>query len=89
MLLEYCDEKEVCLANTWHRKNARYLTFSAGANETEIDFVLVSKENRKYLRDVKVIPWELQHRLLVVDVDKRKQEKVMKKESVIKEEFGS
>jgi len=49
----------------------------------------VSKENRKYLRDVKVIPWELHHRLLVVDVDKRKQEKVMKKESVIKEEFGS
>ena len=28
--------------------------------------------NRKYLRDVKVIPGELQHRLVVVDLVKKK-----------------
>ena len=33
------------------------------------------------MKDVKVIPWELQHRLLVADVDKRKLNKVIKKES--------
>ena len=31
-------------------------------NETEIDFVLVDKNNRKYLKDVKAMRWELQHR---------------------------
>ena len=45
---------------------------------------LVSKENRKFLKDVKVIPLELQHRLLVADVDKRKLNKVDKKESRVK-----
>ena len=36
------------------------------------------------MKDVKVIPWELQHRLLVADVDKRKLNKVIKKESRVK-----
>ena len=45
---------------------------------------LVNKENRKILKDVKVIPWELQHRLLVAYVDKRKLNKVVKKESRVK-----
>ena len=41
---------------------------SAGGNGNEIDFVLVGiKENKKYLRDVKVIPGKLQHRLVVTD----------------------
>ena len=44
MLLKFCGEKELCVANTWFRK---------GENRK------VSKENRKYLRDVKVIPGEL------------------------------
>ncbi|XP_068692885.1 uncharacterized protein [Montipora foliosa] len=57
MLLEFCDEKELCVANTWFTKGEkRKVTYSAGENETEIDFVLVGKGNRKFLRDVKVIP---------------------------------
>ena len=51
-----------------------------GGNETEINSFLVDKNNRKYLKDVKVIPWELQHRLVVTDVDKRKLKKVVKNE---------
>ena len=43
-----------------------------GGNETEIDFVLVDKNNRKHLKDVKAIPWELQYRVVVTDIDKRK-----------------
>ena len=43
-----------------------------GRNETEIDIALVGKNNRKYLKDVKTIPCELQHRLVVTDIDKRK-----------------
>ena len=37
------------------------------------------KTNRKYLKDVKAIPWELQHRLVVTDIDKRRLKKVVKK----------
>ena len=82
MLLEFCDEKELCVANTWFRKGEkRKVTYSAGENETEIDFVLVGKGNRKYLRDVKVIPGELQHRLVVTDLVKKKV-KVVRKEGI-------
>ena len=67
------------MANTWFRKGEkRKVTYSAGGNESEIDFVLVGKGNRKYLRDVKVIPGELQHRLVVVDLVTKKVKKVKK-----------
>ena len=49
-----------------------------GGNETEIDFVLAGKNNKKYLKDMKAIPWELQHQLVVTDIDKRKLKKVVK-----------
>ena len=71
-LLEFCDEKELCEANTWlEKKEQRKITSSIGGNETEIDFVLVSRNNKKHLKDVKAIPWELEHRLVVTDIDKR------------------
>ena len=65
------------------------MTYSAGGNGTEIDFVLVGKENTKYLRDVKVVPSELQHRLVVVDLVKKKVKKVVSKEAIGRRKFGS
>ena len=56
-LLEFCDEKELWVANTWfEKKEQRKITYSMIRNETEIDFVLVGRNNRKYLKDVKAIP---------------------------------
>ena len=56
MLLDFCVQKELCVANTWYKKRyERKVTYSSGGNDTEINFVLVGKEKRKYLRDVKVI----------------------------------
>ena len=68
-LLEFCDKKELRVASTWfEKKEKRKITYSMGGNEPDIDFVLVGKNN-KYLKDVKAIPWELQHRLVVTDID--------------------
>ena len=84
-LLEFCDEKELCVTNTWfEKKEQRKTTYSMGENETEIDFVLIGKNNRKYLKDVKAIPWELQHRLVVTAIDKRKLKKVVKNKQTIR-----
>ena len=33
------------------------MTYSIGGNKMEIDFVLVAKSNRKYLKDLKAISW--------------------------------
>ena len=96
MLLDFCDQKELSVANTWYKKNdKRKVTHSSGGNDTAIDFVLVGKEKRKYLRDVKVVPGELQHRLVVVDVEEQKLKKSRKvryrvwklKKKEIKEKF--
>ena len=47
--------KRSCVWQTYGSEK-RKVTYSAGANESEIDFVLVGKGNRKYLRYVKIIP---------------------------------
>ena len=40
ILLEFCDEKELCVANTWFKKNEeRKITYISGGHRTEIDFV--------------------------------------------------
>ena len=99
LLLDFCDQKELCVANLWYKKkDKRKATYNSGGNDTEMDFVLVGKEKTKYLRDVKVILGELQHRLVVVDEEKKlkKSEKKSKrarwrvwklKEKDIKEKF--
>ena len=57
------------MANTWFKKTyKRKITYSAGGCGTEIDFVFVGEKYRKYISDVKVIPQELQHRLVVVNL---------------------
>ena len=79
MLLDFCNQKELCVANTWYKQRGnRKVTYSSGGNDTEIDFVLVGKK-RKYIRDVKVIPGELQHRLVVVKVEEQKLKMSVKK----------
>ena len=79
ILLDFCDQEELFVASTWYKKNKRKVTNSLGENDTGIDFVLVGKEKRKYLRDVKVMPGELQHRLVVVHVKEQKLKKSVKK----------
>ena len=85
-LLEFCDERELCEANTWFKKtDKRKITYSGGGGcGTEIDFVLVGEKYRKYIRDVKMIPWELQHRMVVVDLDKKVLKKIVRKERIIR-----
>ena len=46
--------------------------------------MLVGEKYKKYIRDVKVIPWELQHRLVVVDLVKKVLKKVVRKQRIIR-----
>ena len=77
--------RKSCVANTWFKKkDKRKVTYSSGGNDTEKDYVLVGKAKRKYLRDAKVIPGELQHRLVVVDVEEQKLKESVKKSKRVK-----
>ena len=40
------------------------------------------KKDRKYVRDVKIIPWKLQHRLVVVDLHKKTLKKIVRKKRI-------
>ena len=42
------------------------------------------KQKLFFFRDVKVIPWELQHRLVVVELDKNVLERIVRKEQILK-----
>ena len=41
--------------------------------------MLAEEKYKKYIRDVKLILWELQHRLVVIDLDKNVLKKVVRK----------
>ena len=47
MLLEFCLEKELCVSNTWFkREDKRKVTFRIRENETEIDWT--DEEYRRF-----------------------------------------
>ena len=80
MLLEFCLEKELYVSNTWFkREENRKVTFRMGENETEIDFVMIEKEHQRFMQNVKAIPGECQHALVIGDIEKRKIRNVVRK----------
>ena len=57
LLLDICDQKELCVANTrFKKKDKKKVTYSSGGNDTEIDFVLVGKEEEVSKR-CESYPW--------------------------------
>ena len=85
MLLEFCLEKELCVSNTWFkREDKKKVTFRMGKNETESDFVLIRKVLRRFTQNVKAIFGEFQHALLVADIDKMKIRNVVRKTCIVK-----
>ena len=49
ILLEFCNHKNLCVSNTcFVKKEKRKVTYSSNDDATEIDFVLVGKESRKF-----------------------------------------
>ena len=61
--------KKNYVANTWFKKK---ITYRSEGNRTDIDFLLVGRNDRTYLKDVKAISGYLQHALVVADINKRK-----------------
>ena len=64
--------KVIMCSNRFKENEERTITYRSGGNRTEIDFVLVGRNDRKYWKDVTAIPGYLQHVLVVVDVNKDK-----------------
>ena len=48
---------ELCLEKTWLKTEDK-MTFRMGENETEIDFVFIKKEHRRFIQNVKAIHGE-------------------------------
>ena len=82
-------KKKLCVANTWFYKAVkRKIIYSVGGCEAEINFVLMGEKYRKYERNIKVIPWELQHRLMVVDLDKKILKVIGRKQRIIRRKMS-
>ena len=54
------------------------MTFRVRENDIKIDFVLIEKQHRQSMGNVKAIPVEFQHSLVVADIDKKCSEKDMR-----------
>ncbi|XP_063854088.1 craniofacial development protein 2-like [Scylla paramamosain] len=70
-LLEMPEAAEITILNSWFKKRQSHvITYKSGQNETQIDYILVRREDKRLVMDCKAIPGEpvvTQHRLLVAD----------------------
>ena len=58
MLLEFYQEKELCISNTWlKRGEKRKMTLIDGENETEIDYLLIKKRTSAVFTKCEANPW--------------------------------
>ncbi|KAK6729205.1 hypothetical protein RB195_006321 [Necator americanus] len=71
-ILEYAVASDLIVANTQYRKRKSHLiTHTSGGRETQIDFWMLRRRDRRLLQDSKVIPTDhvaAQHHLLVMDL---------------------
>ena len=103
-ILEFCEATHMMVANTLFKKReSRLVTYQSGNSSSQIDYILVRKTHRKFVRDVKVIAGEecvTQHRLVVCDlsvksVNKAKRPSVARRKvwklekAVAREEFSA
>ena len=92
-ILELGDAMDMIVCNTFFQKrDSRLITYSSGGNQSQIEYILTKKDDRKLISDVKVIPGEecaLQHKLLVADMNIGKpkvEEKICSKEEDLEAE---
>ena len=82
-LLEFGTATYMVVCNTLFRKRlSRLITYESGGCQTQIDYILVRKSDRKVVKDVKVISGEecvSQHRLLVCDIVVKNAKEVKRK----------
>ena len=72
-LLEFCDECNLAVVNTFFSKEKKHCyTYRSSQESTQVDYILVKKADRKYVEDCKVIRGEYQHSLLVAVMQERK-----------------
>ena len=71
MQFEFCNAKHLCIDNTWPKKaDTKMITYGSGCNKSVIDFCMMKKVDRKILTNVIVINGELQHNLVIVDIER-------------------
>ena len=82
-LLEFGTATDMVVCNTLFRKRlSRLITYKSGGCQTQIDYILVRKSDRKVVKDVKVVSGEecvSQHRLLVCDIVVKNAKEVKRK----------
>src|SRR6218665_1505069 len=70
--LEMAQGLDLTIMNTYFKKpEEQKITYRSETRSSQIDFLLVRNEDRKQIRDCKVIPGEAvvaQHRILVMDL---------------------
>ena len=68
-----------------HGLSERKVTFRMGENEKKIDFVFIKKEHLQFMQNVKAIPGEFQHALVIANIDnkKRSENRVVREERLV------
>ena len=53
-ILDFCVATKLAVANTFFLKNiSRFITYSSGGNQAQVDYTLVKRSNLKNIKDTK------------------------------------
>ena len=71
-ILELGAALKMCVCTTFFKKrDSRLVTYVSGTVRAQIDYIMVKSKDRKFVKDVKVVPGEevgQQHQLLLCDI---------------------
>ena len=77
-LLETMQAYDFYAMNTkFKKREEQQITYRIDGNATQIDYIQIRRQERKKLKDVKVLPYGAvtqQHRHVVADIERRKRE---------------
>ncbi|XP_063544350.1 craniofacial development protein 2-like [Cydia strobilella] len=81
-IMEFAASQNLAVVNTFFQKKEEHLiTYKSGRAKTQIDYILIDKQNLKQIKDCKIIPGEpltSQHRLLLAALKLRKPVKIIR-----------
>jgi len=72
MLLEFSDAMGLTVCITWFTKKDQHkITYESGGFKTQVDYILIRKQDRKWVSNIRVIQSEAcipQHKLVICDM---------------------
>ena len=78
----------MCFKCIVKKEGKRKVTFRMGENKTDIVFVLIMNEHRRFMQNVEAIAGEFQNTFVLLDIDKKKMRNVVRNTCAVRRKIS-